>query len=89
VWGAHLPVASEDRLRCVFTQVPRRGVLRSPYPGFCIEPRYFDGIGCLEDLGAGELTHYMSRIFMQMRSGASTAFPQSTTIAKEAGVGRS
>jgi nucleoside-diphosphate-sugar epimerase len=26
----------------------------------------------------------MSRIFMQMRSGASTAFPQSTTVAKGA-----
>jgi hypothetical protein len=31
----------------------------------------------------------MSHIRIKMRSGASTAFPQSTTVAKEAGVGRS
>jgi hypothetical protein len=31
----------------------------------------------------------MLRVRIKMRSGASTAFPQSTTFAKEVGVGRS
>jgi hypothetical protein len=71
--------------RSLFTEVLRRGILRSWYAGWCIAPLTGYPMVCLRLLDSSRSTTNIAHLRIKMRSGGCVAFSQNTDTDTGAG----